>query len=143
MALHKFATKINIQTLISNAVCSIALCLLPSVVQHRQCGLRGRRSDVEGARQRLETGGRSRMQSPQVGGGQAGKGHQRWAEAGACCRTAVRGPRWRRSPMDGGAKDGERRSSCRAPGGRERRSGGLYHGGGRWVGRVESLTLVD
>jgi hypothetical protein len=64
MNLHQFATKINIQTLISNAVCSIALCLLPSAVQHRQCGLRGRRSDAGGARQRLETGGRSRMQRP-------------------------------------------------------------------------------
>jgi hypothetical protein len=79
MALHKFATKINIQTLISNAVCSIALCLLPSAVQHRQCGLRGQRSDAGGARQRLETGGRSRMQRPP---GRRRAGRQRPPAAG-------------------------------------------------------------
>jgi hypothetical protein len=90
---------------------------------------------------RLE--GEAGCRGPQVGGGQADKGRQRWAEAGAYCRTAVCGPRWRRSPVDGGVKDGEQRSSGQAPGGHERRSGGLYHGDGRRVGRVESLTLVD
>jgi hypothetical protein len=90
---------------------------------------------------RLE--GEAGCRGPQVGRGQASKGRQRQAEAGACCRTAVREPRWRQSLVDGGAKDGERRSSVQAPGGRERRSGGLYHDGERQVGRVESLALVD
>jgi hypothetical protein len=45
--------------------------------------------------------------------------------------------------VDGGVKDGEQRSSGQASGGHERWSGGLYHGDGRRVGRVESLTLVD
>jgi hypothetical protein len=118
-------------------VCYLVQCSTDSAV----CEGGDRTPGAPGSDWRLE--GEAGCRGPQVGGGQAGKGRQRRAEAGACCRTAVRGPRWRRSPVDGGAKDGERRSSGRAPGGHEWRSGGLYHGGGRRVGRVESLALVD
>jgi hypothetical protein len=143
MALHKFTTKINIQTqfLMQYAlllfVCYLVQCSTDSAVCEGGDWTPGAPGNDWG----LE--GEAGCRDPQVGGGQAGKGRQRRAEAEACCRTAVCGPRWRRSQVDGGAKDGEHRSSGWAPSRRERWSGGLYHGGRRRVGRVESLALVD